>query len=147
MAITVAPYKEFIMGLGRGDFDFTADTFKLMLLSDAHTPAVDTDDFVDDVVAEEITGTGYTAGGFALSTLTWTYDAGTRAGTFGAAALDITDATFSARYAVIYKSTGSNATSRLVVIIDFGGLRTYAAEDFQYTFTSGVVKLTAVVGA
>lgn len=146
MAITVAPYGEFVMGLGRGDFDFTSDTFKLMLLSDAHTPAVDTHVFVTDVVAEEITGTEYTAGGYALTSPTWTYESDSRTGTLAVADLAVTGATFSARFAVVYQDTGVAGTSRLIAIIDFGGLREYTAEDFQFNFPDGVVKLLAVTG-
>lgn len=48
--------------------DWLSHDVRVMLLAAAHTPALDTHDFLDDVVANEVTGTGYTAAGQALGT-------------------------------------------------------------------------------
>lgn len=54
---------------------------KVLMLLDAYTPAYDTHDFRDDVTANEVSGTGYTAGGNVLTSTEvtlasgiWTYD-------------------------------------------------------------------------
>jgi hypothetical protein len=78
----------------------------------------DTDDFFDDVT--EITGTGYTAGGITLTSPTVTYDTASDQVRLDAADVSWTSSTISARYIVIYKSTGSAATSPLIAYIDLG---------------------------
>lgn len=96
--------------------DFTGDTIKAMLLNSSYTPNQDTHDFVDDVNANEVSGTGYTAGGLALSGKSVSYD-----GTSNEVRFLFADlvwgpgATISGiRACVIYKDTGSAATSPLI---------------------------------
>jgi hypothetical protein len=60
-------YGEALEGLLKGSIDFDTDTFKLALLDADYVFNQDTHDFFDDVSAEQITGTGYTAGGVTLS--------------------------------------------------------------------------------
>lgn len=66
-------------------------------------------------------GQGYTAGGFTLGSKMITYTAGTNTLTLDAADLTtITGNPLGARYAVIYRDTGTAATSPLLAIVDFG---------------------------
>lgn len=62
-------YNSFALGLGTGTFDFTSDVMRIMLVSGYTFDAAH--DFRNDVIAAEISGTGYTAGGVALSSVTW----------------------------------------------------------------------------
>jgi hypothetical protein len=101
---------------GTAVVDFNTDTIKVALVSDA--PVQDTDDFFDDVT--EITGTGYTAGGITLTSPTVTYDTASDQVRLDAADVSWTSSTITARYAVVYKSTGSAATSPLICYFDFG---------------------------
>ena len=55
-------YNSAIDEMARGDIDFDTDTFKAMLVTSSYTPNKDTHDFRDDVT-NEVSGTGYTAGG------------------------------------------------------------------------------------
>lgn len=55
-------------------FDWVNDSFKVMLSTSAFVPDQDTLDFRDDVT-NEVSGTGYTAGGVAVSGKTLSYDA------------------------------------------------------------------------
>ncbi len=55
----------------------TPDTVKIMAVSTAGTPVQDTDDYIDDVNAEEVTGTNLSAGGITAANVTWSYTAGT----------------------------------------------------------------------
>lgn len=143
MAVTAASYGNFIMNLGKGRFNFDTDTVKAMLTTSVYVPNVDTHQFATDVTGE-ITGTGYTAGGQALTGVTWTWDAANKRGVLGANTVTWTAATFTARYAVIYRDAGSPATSLLIGYVDFGVDRSPAAEDFQLTNASGVLRIRAV---
>lgn len=142
MAITATPYGKFLLGLGSAQFDFGANTFKIALTTSSYTPNVDTHEFFTDLT-NEVTGTGYTAGGATLASVTWTYDSTNHRGVMSAATVTWSAATFTTRYAVIYKSTGTGSTSRLVGWIDFGTNQSAAAEDFPVSFTNGVVRIKA----
>jgi hypothetical protein len=57
------------------DVNFLTGTAKIMLVTDAWTPAFDTDDFINDASGSELgSGNGYTTGGETLGTKTITYD-------------------------------------------------------------------------
>ena len=45
-----------------GAIDYDTDTFKVMLVTSSYTPDKDAHEFFDDVT-NEVSGTGYTAGG------------------------------------------------------------------------------------
>ena len=55
-------YNAYKKGLGDGAIDWLNDTIKVMLVTSAYTPDQDAHDFKDDIT-NEISGTGYTAGG------------------------------------------------------------------------------------
>lgn len=72
MAITASLYGGFVKSLGNKQMNMNSDTFKVMLLGPSYTPS-DTHQYQSDLGANEITGTGYTAGGATLSSVTFTY--------------------------------------------------------------------------
>ncbi len=106
--------------LANGSVDLDTDTIKVMLLTNAASPNIDSWAFRSDVT-NEVTGTGYTAGGQALTTKTVTQD-----NTNDRAAWDFDDpawttATITARYAVYYKSRGgASSADELILCQDFG---------------------------
>src|SRR4051812_40307058 len=61
-----------------------AGTLKMSIVTASYTPNQNTHDFWDDVSANEVTGTGYTAGGNACATPTWTGPDGSGLLTFDA---------------------------------------------------------------
>jgi hypothetical protein len=136
-------YGEALEGLLKGSIDFDTDTFKLALLDADYVFNQDTHDFFDDVSAEQITGTGYTAGGVTLSGVTVAFD-----GTSNEARVLWDDAswataTFACRYGVIYKETaGAASTDPLVACADLGA-QSVTAATFSVDFTTSVLKLTA----
>lgn len=111
--------------------DFTAttgDTFKIALYDSTASLGPDTTAYT---TTGEVSGTGYSAGGITLTSVTPTSSGYT-------AICDFADATFStvtltARGALIYNSTKSN---RAVAVLDFGIDRTKTAENFVVTFPS-----------
>jgi hypothetical protein len=99
-----------LLKVATGAIDLDTDTFKILLTTSTYTPNQDTHDFRDDVT-NEVTGTGYTAGGATLAGVSVTYDA-----TSNEVRISWTDptwasSTITARTAVIYKSRGGAATA------------------------------------
>lgn len=112
-----------------------AGTLKCMLVTSAYTPNQNTHDFKDDVT-NEVTGTGYTAGGNACASPTWTGPDGSGLLTFDAsdpATWSQNAAGFSnARRAIFWYDTGTPGTSRLVAYTnDFGADAGNVAGDFS----------------
>jgi hypothetical protein len=104
----------------------TADTFYLALYTSSATLDATTTAYS---ATNEVSGTGYSAGGQALTTV-----APTSSGT--TAFLDFDDetwttATITARGALIYNSTQSN---KAVAVLDFGADKTSTAGDFTVVF-------------
>jgi hypothetical protein len=91
--------------------DWTTATFKVMATTSTFTPNQDTNDFRDDVT-NEVTGTGYTAGGVTVSGKTRTYD-GTSNERRYVMANNVwgPGATITARTFVLYKSLGGAASA------------------------------------
>jgi len=130
MAITQAMCTSFKKALLDGEMDFssnTAQSYKIALYTssaslDAATTAYTT--------SNEVSGTGYTAGGNTLSISTAPTTSGTTAFlSFGTTTWST--ATITARGALIYQVGGSTPS---VAVLDFGGDKTSTAEDFQITF-------------
>ena len=112
-------YNSFVDDMARGAIDADTDTFKVMLVSSAYSPNKDTHDKRDDVT-NEVSGTGYTAGGV-TSACTVTKDTANDRVTLSFAAVNWATSTITARAAVIYKSRGGTASSdELVCYVDFG---------------------------
>lgn len=103
--------------LAKGAIDFDTDTFKILLVTSSYTPDKDTHTRGDDIT-NEVTGSGYTAGG-ATTTVTVTLDTANDKVTVGFSAVNWPTSTITARGAVIYKSTGTAANDPLVAYMDF----------------------------
>ena len=117
--------------------DTTADRFKVMLVTSAYTPDFGTHDFKADVT-NEVVGTGYTAGGESLTSVTLTQSGGTI--TFDADDVTWASSTITARGAVIYDD--SLASDPLIAYIDFGADKSSSAGDFVLSFNaSGIFTL------
>lgn len=113
-------------------------TIKAMILDNAHSTDIDAQEFIDDVSANEVSGTGYSAGGQALTGVSTSIDTET-----DAAKLDADDITFStvtisdARYVAYYVDTGTPSTSRIVSIVDFGSDQNRTAQDLVIQIAAG----------
>lgn len=115
MAVTAKLYCKHIqlMYTGTITVDWDTDTIKAALTTSSYTPDQDVHDYFDDVT-NEITGTGYTAGGATLTSPTITYTSGTNTIALDAADTTWPTSTLTARTAVVYKSTGTASTSPLI---------------------------------
>jgi hypothetical protein len=114
------------------DADISDDTFKVALVTSSYTPDKDTHEHFDDVT-NEVSGTGYTAGGETV-TGTLTLDTANDKLTLEFASTSWTSATITARGAVYYSSTGTASTSTLIAYNDFGS---------DVAVTSGTLALAA----
>ncbi len=108
-------FKKLIMN---GSIDLDTDTIKVALVTSTYVPDQDLHTMFSDVT-NEVVGTGYTAGGNTLGTVTVTADNTDNEGVFDAADTSWTTSTITARAAVIYKSTGVASTSALIAYVDF----------------------------
>lgn len=126
------------------EIDWDTDDIKVALLSSAYVPDQDTHDYFDDVAANEVTGTGYTAGGQTIGTRTRTYDAANNVVVLDGADVTWASSTITARYAVIYDATPTTAaTQPLIGYLDFVSDQSSTNGNFTITWdASGIVRVT-----
>jgi hypothetical protein len=100
---------------------WVAETWKLMLLSSSHTPNAATQQYVSDVVANEIVDSGgkYTAGGVAVSGNASVAD-GNNYFLDASNVIIGTGANLNYLYGILFQDTGNQATSKIRAQIDFG---------------------------
>jgi|TARA_R110000803_G_scaffold70617_2_gene133567 hypothetical protein len=144
MAITQAMCTSFKQALLDGEMDFssnTAQTFKIALYTssaslDAATAAYTT--------SNEVTGTGYSAGGNTLTISTNPTNGGSGTTVFlSFANTTWTSSTITARGALVYQSGGGNPS---VAVLDFGADKSSSNGDFQIQFptadaTSAIIRI------
>lgn len=129
MAISQALCSSFKVELGLGLHNFTLTTgnvFKIALYTSSATLGAGTTVYS---ATNEISGTGYVAGGATLTNVTPVLS-GTTA-VFDFADVTWSSSTFTARGALIYNSTNGN---RAVMVLDFGSDKTSTAGDFTIIF-------------
>jgi hypothetical protein len=135
MAVTIVKYDNFLLGQMKGItnavVDFDTDIIKIALVTSTYAPLPATHDFFDDIT-NQVTGTNYVAGGLQLGSPTISISSG------GVVIFDAADCVWSqsasgfanARYGIIYKATGTAATSRLICYINFGADQGNTVSDF-----------------
>ena len=135
-------YNSFKKKIMDGSIDLDTDTIKVALTSSSYTPDIDTHDFFDDITNEVAASGTYSAGGATLANKTVTQDNTDNEGVFDADDISFTGATITARYAIIYKSTGVTSTSPLIGVIDFGTNQTSTNGTFTVTWAAeGILNL------
>lgn len=129
-------YNSFKRDIMNGSIDLDTDTIKCMLVTSSYTPDQDAHDKRDDIT-NEVSGTGYTAGGFELDNKTVTVDNTDNEGVFDADDETLSTATITARGAVCYKSRGgASSADELIVYIDFGSDITSTGGNFVVTWNA-----------
>ena len=137
-------YGQFIQQAFNKEIDWDSDTIKVALLNNTYTPDQDAHNYYDDVVAYEVTGTGYTAGGLTLANKTNNYNSSTNVIILDGDDLTWASSTITARYAVVYDATpATNATRPLIGYVDFGSDQSSSNGNFTITWDStGLVRVT-----
>ena len=124
-------YNSFRRDIMNGSIDLDTDIIKMMLVTSAYTPNVDTHEKRSDVT-NEVVGVGYTAGGITLANKTVTKDNALNKGVFTYDPITIPSATITARGCVLYKSRGgASSADELIYYGDFGADITSTGGDFQ----------------
>jgi len=118
----------------QGQHNFTASTghtFKLALYTNSATFDASTTSYT---ATNEVSGTGYSAGGGTLTNVTPTTSGTTALTDFDD--LTFSSATITARGALIYNTTtgGGTGTTDTVLVLDFGSDKTSTAGDFTIIF-------------
>lgn len=128
-------YDSFFGDVFAGNIAVNTDTFRCMLVTASYTPAKGTHDRRNDVT-NEVSGTGYTAGGTtctvagSLDTTNHRYDVTVTGPSW-------TTSTITARAMVIYKSRGgASSADELVMYVDFLSDVSSTAATFAVTVTS-----------
>ena len=139
MAITQTMTTSFKVELFTDVHDFSTDTIKMALFTSAATLDASTTTYN---TTNEVTGTGYDAGGKELTKVTPTSDGTTAIIDFSN---DVTWATstITARGALIYNDTVGD---RAIAVLDFGSDKTSSNSTFTVTFpaataTSAIIRI------
>lgn len=120
-----------------GLINWSSDTIKVMLCTSTYTPNKATHQYKSSVTNEVASGGGYTTGGITLSSKT----IGTTSSVTKLAASNVswTTSTITARYAIVYKSTGTDSTSPLIRYGDFGSSVSSAGGNFDINWNAAGV--------
>ena len=126
MAITQAMCTSFKEDLFQKEQDLDTDTIKIALYTSAATLGAATTAYT---TTNEVSGTGYSAGGVTLTSATIGTSGTTAYVDFGDP--EWTSASFTARGALIYNSSASNQS---IAVLDFGGDFTVSSGTFRIVF-------------
>jgi hypothetical protein len=144
MAALFTFYNSFKEYMADGTIDLDSHTFKVMLTSSSYTPSASTHTVKADVTNELSTANGYTAGGAALTSVTWTSSGGTS--TFDAANTSWTASggSITARYAVIYDDTAANDELVAYILLDTtpADVTATSGNNLTITWNTGIFTLT-----
>jgi len=135
-------YNSFKRDIMNGALDLDTDTIKVMLVTSTYTADQDAHTKRSDIT-NEVSGTGYTAGGSALANKAVTVDNTDNEGVFDADDLTWPTSTITARGAVLYKSRGgASSADELLCYIDFGSDKISSAGNFTITWDAeGIINL------
>ena len=125
MAINTALCTSFKKELFEAVHDFTSDTFKIALYSSSASLGAATTAYS---TSNEISGTGYSAGGVTLSVVAPSIDGTTGLVDFGNPSWS--NSTFSTSGALIYNSSKSN---KAVAVFSFGSSQSVSSANFNIT--------------
>jgi len=129
---------------GKHDFDTSSDTYKLAMYTSLATLGASTENYI---TSNEVSSSGYTAGGSALVNQGVKVSSAIAITDF--ADLSFTGVTLSAQGALIYNTTtdGGSGTTDAVCVLDFGGVKTATAGTFTiqfpaFTTSAAIIRLT-----
>ena len=142
MAITQTTCTSFKKELLEAVHNFTSHTFKIALYTDSADLGAGTTVYSTTNEITNTSGTAYTAGGKALTTI-----APTSSGTVAFVDFENiswTSASFTARAALIYNSSASN---KAVAVLDFGSNRVVSNDTFEVQFpvssaTTAIIRIS-----
>lgn len=126
-------YNGMVAAAAKGEIDFENDSFKALLVTASYTPS--NAHVYRSSITNEASGTGYTAGGVAVTQAVTQDDPNNRVDVdFDPVQYD--NVTLTCRAMVIYKDTGSAATDTLVAYVDLGSDKSPAGVNLLVTLSS-----------
>lgn len=137
-----AIFNSFKRDIANGSINLATDAVKIMLVGSTYTPNIDTHAKRSDVT-NEVSGAGYTAGGVALVNKAVTMNTTSDKGVFDADDITLSNATITARGAVLYKARGgASSADELIAYLDFGADITSTAGNFNIAFdANGIITI------
>ena len=121
-----------------GQIDFSADLFKVLLVSDAYKPDKEMHSKRDDIGGAEASGQGYQAGGNRVSVKIKNDVQNDRIDiSLGGTSWE--GSTIDARGAVYYKSRGAAGSDELIAYIDFG--RDIISTNGKFQLTPSILRI------
>lgn len=145
MAVTAYVYGNFLKNVLSGKVvDWINHPIKVMLCTSTYVPNQDLHQTKADVTGE-VTGTGYTAGGATLVNAAVSYVSDGNITVLDADDVTWTNATITARYAVIYDDNGATDADKLLLgYVDFGQDVSSTNGDFKIVWSAnGIFRFTA----
>ncbi len=147
MAVTGFIFGSVFLAAFNEEIDWLTDSaIKLMLMTSSYTPA-QTHDYKDDIT-NEVAGSGYSAGGKAITSPTITYTSGTGILKMDAADVSWTASTITARYCALYDedSGGADSSRPLIIYQDFGADVSTNNGTFTIAWhADGIVEITVTI--
>ena len=139
-------YNSFKKKIMDGSIDLDTDTIKVVLVTSSYTPNIDTHTQYSHIT-NQVTGTGYTAGGATLANKSVAVDTTNDRAKFDADDTTWTSASITARGAIIYKYIDDGGspddTSPLICYKDFGADITSTNGDFTIQWSAdGILYLS-----
>lgn len=117
-------YNSYKLGIITGDVDLVNDSIFVALL-DSYTPDLNAHQFLSDVNGTELAnGNGYSTGGEEVEGKAVSLNNVDNRGEFSCNNVTWANASFTARYAVVYKDKGNPITSPVLFYVDFGENKT-----------------------
>ena len=130
-------YNSAIYDASTGAIDFDTDTFKMMLVTSSYTAAKT--HTKRNAVTNEVSGTGYTAGGKQVTMLLQTVDNTNNDVEIFFDTVTWASSSITARGAVIYKKrSGPSYSDELIQYIDFVTDKTSSSGDFIVTMVDSL---------
>ena len=147
MTVTAYWYNTGVKHFVNGDIDWDAagTAIKCSLMGTAYTPNQDSDEYWSTLTANEVpNGSGYASRGSVIGPGTVSVDTASRETRLKSTVNPAwASASFTARYAVIWKDTGTDATSPVIAYVDFGAAETVSSGTFTVTWdATGIAKIT-----
>ena len=114
MAVSVTATNAGLTALGSGEIDFSSDSFKIAFYDSSHTPG---ESVASYTATNEVSGTGYSAGGFTVTVSA----TGTSSGVYSVTVGTISESNLTIsgiRYGIVYDDTHASDVS--IYSVDFG---------------------------
>ena len=139
---TLSQYTGFLLSLGNKEINLNNDTFKVMLVGPSYTP--NKSHRYLSSVAGEVSGTGYTAGGNALTNVSYGVNEDGKTYVWSADQITFENITVdNVRYAVMYDNTPST-NKPLIAYFDFGKNLSVSGADVTVAWSgNGIITISS----